>query len=319
MKALSRISILVLLSIMGLSCKVGEDLAQTEAVFTPESSALTLKPSLSLTATALATDQPDPNPSPSPLVSLTPLSTATQAVSCGKILPDNSVYLDQSPAFAVRQGPGCQYPEFSGEIIKPQPITFFNILGSYQDWLLIDLCNEMQGWIFAPTIDQSNLQYSLEQLPLITPEPPPQPRDAASPTNDSEESIHQAGETLVAFYEMLNQQNYEAAVELFGGGYGIVINWNPDVDPNDHATLLMRGCEVNGFLCILRIGKIVNADQISPLEYHFMVEFNKPDGSIFQRKGPNDTLVTQFLFRVVRDCGGKFLVVDWPFYEQYGG
>ena len=235
------------------------------------------------------------------------------------MLSDNSLYLDQHPAFAVRQGPGCEYPEFSGEISKPDSIAFFEILGKYQDWLLVDLCNDQQGWVFAPATDPSNLMFDPDRLPLITPQPTLLPSAASTAADQASALLDQAGETLVSFFELLNLKNYQKAVDLFGGGYGIVINWNPEVDPNDAEELLSRGCEFNSFECFLRLNRIVNAEQVSPLEYHFTVEFLNPDGSIHQRRGMDGMMITQFLFRVVRDCSGKFLVVDWPFYEQYGG
>ncbi|MGW8227051.1 MAG: hypothetical protein ACWGOY_15020, partial [Anaerolineales bacterium] len=47
----------------------------------------------------------------------------------------------------------------------------------------------------------------------------------------------------------LEFHNYERAAELFGGSYEILQTMNPDIDPDDHLTLLRHACEGNGFQC----------------------------------------------------------------------
>ncbi len=132
--------------------------------------------------------------------------------------------------------------------------------------------------------------------------------------------INEASDTLVTFFDLLYAKRYEEAVQLFAGGYGILINWNSDIDPQDFPSLLMRGCEWNGFICDLRVNQVIQAEQISPLEFHILVEFISEDGSIYQRyvpQGTNGTYNSHFTFHVVRDCEGRLWVVDWPFYEQF--
>ena len=283
------------------------------------------------TLTLQFTQTPKITFTPSPVRSSSPTGTSLQVTTstitiptaqpeiCGSSLPGRSIFIDENPTFRIRQGPGCEYEEFQGTIVKPDPLTFFNVLGKYNDWLLADLCNGKQGWIFAPAIADLNLDVALDDLPLITPVQTPAKPAASLSQNKSSAAVDQASKTLISFFDLLNNQNYAEAVQLFAGGYGAAINWNPDVDPEDYPALLERACEWNGFQCFLRVSKIINAEQVSPMEFHFIVELINPDGSLYQRRGVNDTTVTQFLFRVARDCNGKYFVVDWPFYEQYSG
>lgn len=202
------------------------------------------------------------------------------------------------------------------EVTRPDPLRYFDVLGKQGDWLLVDLCNSLEGWVFAPSIAGLNLDVDMDVLPVLTPPATPAILQTMLPANQA--SLDQAKRTLVAFFELLYDKNYEEAAKIFGGGYGIAIMWNPDVDPDDHPTLLMRACEWNGFQCFVRVDRIANAAQISPMEYRFTVEFVNEDGTLYQRRDAQDNKVSQFIFKVVRDCNGKYLVVTWPFYEQYG-
>jgi hypothetical protein len=78
---------------------------------------------------------------------------------------DPSVYLDETPAFAIRQGPGCEYEATHPMIVKNDSLAFFGILEKQGDWLLVDLCNDQQGWIFAPAIDDINIHLDPDDLP----------------------------------------------------------------------------------------------------------------------------------------------------------
>ena len=311
--------VLVLVAMLITSCASRQISDQVNTPTVPDSPFLMVTPSPKITITPYSTPKSTPTENPSQITNSTPLFTSTQPETCGKLLPDRSIYIDENPTFSIRQGPGCEYEEFHEKIIRPYPITFFDVLGKYDDWLFIDLCNDKQGWIFAPAIAKINLEVALNDLPLITPMQTPEMSATSLSGNESSNAIDQASNTLISFFDFLYNQNYEEATKLFGGGYGVVINWNSDVDPNDYPTLLMRGCEWNGFQCFLRVSKLIKAEQISPMEYHFIVVFINPDGSLYQRRGVNDTVVSQFLFRVAKNCNGKYFVVDWPFYEQYGG
>lgn len=57
--------------------------------------------------------------------------------------------------------------------------------------------------------------------------------------------------------------------------------WNEDVDPLDTPTLLMRGCEWNGFLCSVRVRQVLEVEALSIKEYRVTVNFKNQDGSLF--------------------------------------
>lgn len=218
-----------------------------------------------------------------------------------------SVYLDEVPAFTVRQGPGCEFEAVDSIPVKKDPLAFFDILEKQGDWLLVDFCSNQEGWVFAPAINDTNIHVDSENLPMspVTPE--------ISSTVDSA-SMEHAKNTLVSFFDYLSGKQYDEASRVFSGGYGIIIMWNADVDQQDYPVLLRTACEFNDFQCSLRVSRVVEEQQISPMEYHFMVEFIREDGSLYQRPGNNDVMVSQFSFRVVKDCNEKYFVVDWPFY-----
>jgi hypothetical protein len=218
-----------------------------------------------------------------------------------------SVYLDEIPAFTVRQGPGCDFEAVDSRLVKEDPLAFFDVLEKQGDWLLVDFCNNQQGWVFAPAIDDMNIHTDSENLPLVS------NTQEVSPTVDST-SMAQAKDTLVSFFDYLSSKKYDEASKVFSGGYGIIIMWNPDVDKQDYPALLRTACEFDDFQCALRVSRIVEEQQISPMEYHFLVEFITEDGSPYQRPGNDDVMVSQFSFRVVKDCNEKYFVVDWPFY-----
>ena len=268
-------------------------------------------------------NSPEPVPSDTPQQTSLPTAALTltpappQQVICGNNESGRKVYIDDAPAFAIRQGPGCEYDPIQVEITKTDPLRFLDVLGIQGDWLLVDLCNDLQGWVFAPSVASMNIEIDTDQLPIIDPPATPANPPTAAPL--LENSMDEARATLTRFIDFLNRKEYKAAAQIFSGGYGIAIMWNSDVDPNDHAELLMRACEWNGFQCFLRINRIVEEKQVSPMEYYFVLEFLRPDGELYQRNDAQNQPITRFGFRVVRDCDGRFLVVTWPFYEQYGG
>lgn len=245
-------------------------------------------------------------------------ATATSVISYtstpSKICPSYgsngpSVYLDETPAFAVRQGPGCEYEPATTISIKEDPLIFFDVLEKQGDWILVDFCHDTQGWVFAPSIDDINIHLNLVDFPIT---PGVSPTKLTPPSDQV--SINRAKDILTNFFDFLYNKKYEEAAELFSGGYGMIIMWNPDVNPQDHSSLLKTACEYDDFQCSLRVSQVVKEEQISPMEYHFTVEFIKEDESIYERPDNNGEMVSQFLFHVVRECNGKYFVVDWPFY-----
>jgi hypothetical protein len=220
-----------------------------------------------------------------------------------------SVYLDEAPAFAVREGPGCEYEPAHSILFKDDPLAPFDILEKQEDWLLVDFCNNERGWIFAPAIDDINIHLDSDDFQVT---PGVSPTKLALPIDKG--SINQAKDTLISFFDLMYNKKYKEAAEIFSGGYGMIIMWNPDINPQDHSSLLSTACELDDFQCSLRVSQVVKEEQISPMEYHFTVEFIKEDESIYERPDNNGEMVSQFLFHVVKDCNGKYFVVDWPFY-----
>ncbi len=128
----------------------------------------------------------------------------------------------------------------------------------------------------------------------------------------------QARQALIAFFEKLSSGQYEGAVQLYGGGYETLVGYNPDTDPDDHATLWQNGCQVNGFQC-LTVRTATFNERTAKGEYILTVEFNLPDGSLFVLEaccGENPTTPPQFQFeyRVVEGGDGQFRVLDMPVY-----
>jgi len=124
-------------------------------------------------------------------------------------------------------------------------------------------------------------------------------------------------ETLVAFFDRLHTGQYAEAAELYGGSYETLVEWNPALDPEDHAALLENGCSVNGLQCLYPMSVTL---QISSSEtYQFLVEFQEADGSLFT-VGPccgadeSTPAQTQFAYTVVADGVDSFLVQELPPY-----
>ena len=117
--------------------------------------------------------------------------------------------------------------------------------------------------------------FFLIMLSACQPSPPP-----ATEINNNFNAVEtQAQLDLVTFFEKLNQGNYEDAVSLYGGSFETLQGYNPDVDPEDQATLMKFGCEINGLTCL----QVYNAELKSQSggEFIFEVQFRSADGEIF--------------------------------------
>lgn len=62
------------------------------------------------------------------------------------------------------------------------------------------------------------------------------------------DDLEQARETLASYFSLLHAGRYAEAVNLYGGSYDILRDWNPAVDPDDYATLFENGCETNAWM-----------------------------------------------------------------------
>jgi hypothetical protein len=228
------------------------------------------------------------------------------------------VYLDENTAIGVRQGPGCEYTPLQEAVTLSDQGLSYSVLGNHGDWWLVDLGNQLQGWVFGPVYKDNNfiLGDAENELPDIKVSPAVTLLPTEPSLNSMADPTEEAGHTLAAFFSFLHDHDYKNAAGLFGTSLNWLIMWNPDVDPSNHAALLEAGCETNGFDC-LQLNRVVKSSRISDMEYLFTVEFLDDKGNIYQFRGPVDANVTpptQFQFRVVRGCDGRYFVVTYPIY-----
>jgi len=134
-------------------------------------------------------------------------------------------------------------------------------------------------------------------------------------------NLGMARKALVSYFSLLHDGRYSEAVSYYGGDYETLRYWNPFVEKNDYVTLFRNGCTGNGLNC-LRIKNIVSERQLSPVEFQFIVEFMKNDGSLFivygygqdtEDTGKEKPKMSQFTF-TVKKVNDKFLVEELPVY-----
>jgi hypothetical protein len=140
---------------------------------------------------------------------------------------------------------------------------------------------------------------------------------ACTATSTSSEA-DRAQDTLVDFLTMLNTKKYAEAVPLYGGDYGQLQIFNPEIDSSNQVALWTWVCE-NHLLQCLEVRSVTLTHQEGDASV-FQVEFSNPDGSLFVLGpccGANETEmppVSQFEFTVVKDMEGKFVVLNMPPY-----
>jgi hypothetical protein len=128
-----------------------------------------------------------------------------------------------------------------------------------------------------------------------------------------------ARQSLLAYFAALRAGHYVEAVRLYGGDYAILTGLNPAIDPENRAALLEAACTVNGFVCHLRIGAVVQELGLSAQEHRFTVGFRNPDGGLFELGPCDDTARSECLPRTqfeytVREQDGRFTVLELPVY-----
>ena len=139
----------------------------------------------------------------------------------------------------------------------------------------------------------------------------------SSPGASGEDSVTTIAEhALVAFFDSLSAGNYAAAVNLYGGEYNGLRDWNPLVPENDYVTLLQHGCTINGLQC-LRVRQILDRQSLPGGSIRFHIEFSRPDGRLFVR-GPccgataaEDPPDSVFCYDV-RRFGNQYRVTNLP-------
>lgn len=139
--------------------------------------------------------------------------------------------------------------------------------------------------------------------------------ETAPPLADEEN----AKAVLIVFFDQLQAGDYELAVDLYGGSYDVLAGFNPDIDPNDFASLWRNGCSINGLRC-LKTRSVTLAEQPSAEEYIFDVEFSTREGELFVL-GPccgvtetEQPSVSNFQVHVAKGDDGHFRVSDLPPY-----
>lgn len=128
-----------------------------------------------------------------------------------------------------------------------------------------------------------------------------------------------AQEALVTFFDKLAAGRYAEAIDYYGGDYGVLTGWNPDVEADDHATLWRNGCSVNGLNC-LATRSVTPSGFLTGEVYLFSVDFSTREGKQFvlgpccgvtETEQPPRTF---FDIRVVRGEDGVYRVIDLPPY-----
>lgn len=129
----------------------------------------------------------------------------------------------------------------------------------------------------------------------------------------------QAERALIDFFDSLESEDFEAAADLYGGSYEVLMGYNPDLDPaDDQEALLLRACQQNGFQC-LQIQTATFNELTEKGEYIFTVQFQNQEGELFELgpccgEEPEKAPQFQFEYRVVKNGYGDYQVLDLPVY-----
>jgi hypothetical protein len=129
--------------------------------------------------------------------------------------------------------------------------------------------------------------------------------------------VDHARETLLDYFEALHAGEHQRVVELYGGSYEVLHEWNPTVDPADHELLFWYACNVNGVVC-LQIKEIVWEHQDGD-DVTLTVEFQHNNGELFvlgpccEANDEDNPAQSQFDF-TMRKVDGRYRVLDLPVY-----
>jgi hypothetical protein len=128
----------------------------------------------------------------------------------------------------------------------------------------------------------------------------------------------EAQDVLVNFLTLLHTGKYAEAAAIYGGDYGALQVFNPQIDPADQVALWTWACDNQLLQCLaVRSATFKNPSGDS---YIFQVEFSNPDGSLFVLGpccGANATEmppVSQFEYTVSRNAEHRFVVMNPPPY-----
>jgi hypothetical protein len=124
---------------------------------------------------------------------------------------------------------------------------------------------------------------------------------------------------LMAYFSYLHAGEYIQGADLYGGGYDVMQNHNPGIDPDDHAALFHNACTINGAQC-LKIRQATLLEQLTAGEFRFAVQFVNEDGTLFTQGsccGDGDLKEHQrneFHYTVRQECTGRYRVLEMPVY-----
>jgi hypothetical protein len=144
---------------------------------------------------------------------------------------------------------------------------------------------------------------------------------AASPTSPAAPAIsdlEQARVALIDFFSALAGGRYTEATMLYGGSYEELTGFNAMVPRDEYPQLFQNACTTNGFQC-LEVQTVVDAREVAPGEFAFVVEFQNEDGSLFSRGSAGGSSATaqpaqsQWTY-TVKKVGDLFLVQELPVY-----
>ena len=125
---------------------------------------------------------------------------------------------------------------------------------------------------------------------------------------------------LKSYFDALNGGDYEEAANIYGGDFTPLFEYNPDITQDEKAALFASTCELNGFLCDLHIGEIMQFEKVSDLAIQFTLTLEGSDGSSFEL-GPccgedpaSASPQYEFVYTVAWQ-GGRFQVMELPVYR----
>jgi len=126
--------------------------------------------------------------------------------------------------------------------------------------------------------------------------------------------VSDAQNALRDYLTALHTSNYVRGAELYGGETDLLQTWNPDIQ-NDLPGLFELACSQNGLQCLAPRSITYRASEVDG--YHFWVEFNNNDGTLFQQ-GPccgetTGPVISMFPFFVEQKSSG-FVVMELPPY-----
>lgn len=175
--------------------------------------------------------------------------------------------------------------------------------------LLLAACG--QDVVELPVRESSSPQAATQTTP-----------EASLPTGgdaSTQGRIDLARQALLDYFTALNQGDYLRTVELYGGSYEVLADNNPDIPSDEHAQYFQAACRYNGFMCFLPLREVVAQEKLAADEFHFVVEFQNPDGTLFEL-GPccgadpnSQPPVSQFGYTVLLREDG-YRVMELPVY-----